>query len=72
MSDNRDSLLECLKAHQSTLIPAMAEHDGMTAGSAIRQVSELENVIAAVEAVAAEEADPERRISPAAGEPRGA
>jgi hypothetical protein len=34
----------------------MAEHDGLPAGSALRQVAELENVIAAVEAVAAEEA----------------
>ena len=39
----------------------MAENDGLPAGSALRQVAELENVIAAVEAVAAEEADRERR-----------
>jgi len=49
-------LLERLKAHQRTLIMAMAEHDGLPAGSTLRQVAELENVIAAVEAVAAEEA----------------
>ena len=57
MSDKLDALLERLKAHQRTLILAMAEHDGLPAGGALRQVAELENVIAAVEAVAAEEAD---------------
>ena len=36
----------------------MAEHDGMPAGSVLRQVAEPENVIAAV---ADEEADQERR-----------
>ena len=56
MPDKLDALLERLKAHQRTLILAMAEHDGLPAGSALRQVAELENVIAAVEAVAAEEA----------------
>jgi hypothetical protein len=45
----------------TAVILAMAEHDGMPAGSALRQVAELENVIAAVEAVAAEEADRARR-----------
>ena len=57
MPDKLDALLERLKAHQRTLIRAMAESTGMPAGSALRQVAELENVIAAVEAVAAEEAD---------------
>lgn len=61
MSDKLDALLERLKAHQRTLILAMAEHDGLPAGSALRQVAELENVIAAVEAVAAEEADRRKR-----------
>jgi hypothetical protein len=56
MPDKLDALLERLKAHQRTLILAMAEHDGLPAGSALRQVAELENVIAAVEAVADEEA----------------
>ena len=56
-----NALLERLKVHQRTLILAMAEHDGLPAGSALRQVAELENVVAAVEAVAAEEADRERR-----------
>lgn len=57
MSDKLDALLERLKAHQRTLILTMAEHDGLPAGSALRQVAELENVIAAIEAVAAEEAN---------------
>jgi hypothetical protein len=45
-------------------MPAMAEHDGMPAGSALRQVAERENIIAAVEveAVAAGEADRARRL----------
>ncbi|MCJ2100202.1 hypothetical protein MKK82_15385, partial [Methylobacterium sp. E-046] len=45
---------------------------GSPTSSALRQVAELENVIAAAEAVAAEEMDRGRRISPAAGEPWGA
>lgn len=53
--------VERLKAHQRTLILAVAEHDGLPAGSAIRAVAELENVIAAVEAVAAEEMDRAKR-----------
>ncbi|MCJ2121037.1 hypothetical protein [Methylobacterium sp. J-077] len=61
MPDKLNALLERLKAHQRTLIMAMTEHDGLPAGSALRQVAELENVIAAVEAVAGEEADRERR-----------
>ena len=61
MHSKLDSLLERLKTHQRTLILAMAEHDGLPAGSALRQVAELENVIAGVEAVAAEEADRAKR-----------
>ena len=61
MSDKLNALLERLKAQQRTLILAMAEHDGMPAGSALRQVAELENVIAAVEAVVGEEAERARR-----------
>ena len=60
MPDKLNALLERLKAHQRTLILAMAEHDGLPAGSALRQVAELENVIAAVEAIAAEEASRHR------------
>ena len=72
MSSKLAALLERLTAQQRDLILVMAEHDGMPAGSALRQVAELENVIAAVEAVAAEETDRRRRIGPAADEPRGA
>ncbi|MCJ2087506.1 hypothetical protein MKK88_16175 [Methylobacterium sp. E-005] len=61
MSDKLNDLLERLKTQQRMLILAMAEHAGLPAGSALRQVSELENVIAAVEAVAAEEVDRARR-----------
>jgi len=41
----------------------MAEHEGLPAGSTLRQISGLDNVIAAVEAVAAEE--PSGHSSPA-------
>jgi hypothetical protein len=61
MSDKLNALLGRLKAHQRDLVLAMAEHEGMPAGSALRQVAELETVIAAVEAVADEEADRARR-----------
>ena len=61
MSEKLNALLNRLKTHQRDLILAMAEHDGMPAGSALRHVAELENVIAAVEAVADEEADQKRR-----------
>ncbi|MEE7450020.1 hypothetical protein MRF4_20635 [Methylobacterium radiotolerans] len=60
MPDKLDALLERLKAHQRTLILAMAEHEGMPSGNLLRQVAELENVIAAVEAVADEEAQQAR------------
>lgn len=63
MPEKLDALLERLKAHQRTLILAMAEHDGLPAQSAIRAVAELENVIAAVETVAAEEADQARLLA---------
>lgn len=55
MRDKLDALLGRLKAHQRTLILAMAEHDGLPAQSALRQIAGLENVIAGVEAVAAED-----------------
>jgi hypothetical protein len=61
MPDKLNALLNRLKAHQRDLILVMAEHDGLPAGSVLRQVAELENVIAAVEAVADEEADRARR-----------
>ena len=61
MPNKLDAMLGCLNAQQRTLILAMAEHDGIPAGTIFRQVAELENVIAAVEAVAAEEADRAKR-----------
>ena len=61
MSEKLDALLERLKSHQRDLIFAMADHDGMPSGNLLRQVAELENVIAAVEAVADEQAARERR-----------
>lgn len=61
MSGKLNALLERPKAHQRTPILAMAEFDGLPASSALRQVAELENVIAAVEAFAAEEADKAKR-----------
>lgn len=61
MSDKLEALLDRLKAHQRALVLAMAEYDGLPAGSVLRQVAELENVIAAVEAVAAEETDKAKR-----------
>jgi hypothetical protein len=56
MPDVRDAVRERLPAQQRTRIAAMAEHDGLPAGSAIRQAAEPENVIAAVEAMVAQEA----------------
>jgi hypothetical protein len=66
MPDKLDALLERLKALQRNLIFAMAEHDGLPSANLLRQVAELENVIAAVEAVTAEEADRARTV---AGQP---
>lgn len=61
MFDKLAAFFERLKTHQRDLIRAMAEHNGMPAGSALRQVAELENVIAAVKAVADEEVNLERK-----------
>lgn len=61
MSEKLATLLERLKAHQRDRILAMAEHDWMPASSALRQVAELENAIAAVEAVADEEFNRKRK-----------
>ena len=41
MPNQLDTRLEDLKAHQRTLILGIAEHDGLPAGSALRQVAEL-------------------------------
>jgi hypothetical protein len=48
------------KAHQRMLFPAMSEHSGQLAQSALRQVAELENVIAA-EPILARETNRVRR-----------
>ncbi|KQT16227.1 hypothetical protein ASG40_18175 [Methylobacterium sp. Leaf399] len=53
---NLVSLLERLKARQRDLIMEAALPDSLPADSTLRRISELENAIAAVEAVAAEEA----------------
>lgn len=52
-----NSLLDRLKARQRDLIMQAAEHDTMPADSVLKGIAELENVIAAVEAVADEEAN---------------
>lgn len=51
------SLLDRLKARQRDLILEAAQSDGLPANSTLRRISELENAIAAVEAVADEEAE---------------
>jgi hypothetical protein len=63
MLEKLNTLLERLKSHQRDLILDMARYDGMPAASDLRQVAELENVIAAVEAVAAEENECAREVS---------
>jgi uncharacterized coiled-coil protein SlyX len=55
-----DTLLDRLKARQRDLIMQAAEHDSMPADSTLKRISELENAIAAVEAVADEEAEMSR------------
>ena len=53
---NLDSLLDRLKTRQRDLIMESAQSDSLPADSTLRRISELENAIAAVEAVADEEA----------------
>ncbi|MFK5600555.1 hypothetical protein ACFZ8E_26725 [Methylobacterium sp. HMF5984] len=53
--DKLEALLDRLKTHQRSLILAAAEYDTLPAASVLRQIAELENAIAAVEAVADEE-----------------
>ncbi|MCJ2103838.1 hypothetical protein MKK70_00265 [Methylobacterium sp. E-041] len=50
-----DRLLDRLKARQRDLIMEAAQYDTMPADSTLKRVAELENAIAAVEAVADEE-----------------
>ena len=56
-----DALLERLKAHQRAIIVQAAEFDMLPPAGVLRQIAELENAIAAVEAVAGEEADQARQ-----------
>ena len=49
------SLLDRLKARQRDLIMEAAQSESLPADSTLRRISELENAIAAVEAVAEEE-----------------
>ena len=63
MTEKLDALLSRLKAFQRDLILVAADHDVIPAGSLLRQIAELENVIAAVEAVADEEAERGRQGS---------
>ncbi len=58
--DKLEALLNLLKARQRDLILQAAEHDAMPADSTLKRSAELENAIAAVEAVAAEEASKNR------------
>ena len=51
------SLLNRLKGRQRDLIMEAAQSDNLPADSTLRRISELENAIAAVEAVADEEAE---------------
>ena len=58
-----DVLLERLKARQREIIIQAAEFDMLPPDGVLRRISELENAIAAVEAVAGEEADRTRRVA---------
>lgn len=53
--DKLDALLDRLKARQRDLIMEAAQYDTMPADSTLKRIAELENAIAAVEAVADEE-----------------
>jgi hypothetical protein len=57
MPDELNAQLDRLKSDQSDLILAMAKYERVRADSALRPFAELENVIAAVEAVASKEAE---------------
>ncbi|MDP4026816.1 hypothetical protein Q8W71_29865 [Methylobacterium sp. NEAU 140] len=61
MTDKLTALLNRLKGRQRDLILEAAQVDALPAHSTIRQIAELENAIAAVEAVADEEAARKRR-----------
>ena len=54
-------LLDRLKARQRDLIMEAAQYDTMPADSTLKRIAELENAIAAVEAVADEERGRQRK-----------
>lgn len=56
---NFDALLDRLKARQRDIIMEAAKHDMMPPRGMLKQIAELENAIAAVEAIADEEAERE-------------
>ena len=56
-----DTLLDRLKARQREIILQAAEFDMLPPEGVLRRIAELENAIAAVEAVAGEEADRTRQ-----------
>ncbi|MCJ2009151.1 MAG: hypothetical protein EOO77_46465 [Oxalobacteraceae bacterium] len=53
--DKLEALLDRLKTRQRDLIMEAAQYNTMPADSTLKRIAELENVIAAVEAVADEE-----------------
>ncbi|MCJ2107025.1 hypothetical protein MKK70_16895 [Methylobacterium sp. E-041] len=53
--DKLNTLLDRLKARQRDLIMEAAQYETMPADSTLKRIAELENAIAAVEAVADEE-----------------
>ena len=53
--DKLDALLDRLKTRQRDLIMEAAQYDTMPADSTLKRIAELENAIAAVEAVADEQ-----------------
>lgn len=53
--DKLEALLDRLQARQRDLVMDAAQYDTMPAASTVKRIAELENAIAAVEAVADEE-----------------
>jgi hypothetical protein len=58
--DKLEALLDRLKARQRDLTMEAAQYDTMPADSTLKRIAELENAIAAVEAVAGEKRDRRR------------
>lgn len=61
MPNKLDALLDRLKARQREIIIQAAEFDMLPPAGILRRIAELENAIAAVEAVTGEEVDRARR-----------